>query len=346
MAVSSTPKPTRSSLAVTEASLQAANLAVAGAMAAFNPQLPLAVALSGGADSSALLVACAGKWPGQVSAVHIHHGLQSAADEFERHSRALCAQLQVPIEVLRVDARPAPGQSPENAARLARYEAFRLFTQQQRAQEAINSIATGQHADDQVETLLLALSRGAGLPGLAAMPAEWERGGVRFHRPFLRVPGLALREWLGARQIGWIDDPSNLNERFTRNRIRARLLPALAAAFPQFRVTFARSARHAAQAQALLNEVANEDLILTGCPPQLAALRRLSAARQGNLLRYWLRRDHGAGPSEAQLLELLAQIADCTTRGHRINLKIADGHVELRGTSLHYLAAGPVAAAG
>ena len=309
-------------------------------MAAFNPQLPLGVAFSGGADSGALLVACAEKWPGQITALHVHHGLQAAADDFERHCRVLCAQLAVPIAVQHVDATAAPGQSPEDAARTARYEAFSLFIEQGRAKTAIKSIAIGQHADDQVETLLLALSRGAGLPGLSAMPAQWERGGLHFHRPFLRVPGPMLRDWLAARDIDWIEDPTNLDERFTRNRIRARLLPPLEAAFPQFRETFARSARHAAQAQALLNEVAGDDLLGTGCPPQLAALRQLSQARQANVLRYWLRREFGAGPSEAQLSELLSQIADCSTRGHRIELKIADGQIVLRSASLHFLVAG------
>src|SRR5690606_13972312 len=87
------------------------------AMAAFAPPLPLAVALSGGADSTALLLACAQRWPGQVHAIHVHHGLQAAAEDFQRHCEALCARLQVPLAVCRVDARHAPGQSPEDAAR-------------------------------------------------------------------------------------------------------------------------------------------------------------------------------------------------------------------------------------
>jgi len=96
----------------------------AEALAAFSPGLPVAVALSGGADSTALLIACAERWPGQVRAVHVHHGLQSAADDFEAFCRQLCAQLQVPLCVQRVDARAAPGQSPEDAARQARYAAL------------------------------------------------------------------------------------------------------------------------------------------------------------------------------------------------------------------------------
>src|SRR5512145_1945692 len=98
---------------------------LAQALQDFQPGLPLAVAYSGGADSTALLLACAERWPGQVSAIHIHHGLQAAADGFELHCRDFCARLGVPLQVLRVDARHAPGQSPEEAARSARYAALR-----------------------------------------------------------------------------------------------------------------------------------------------------------------------------------------------------------------------------
>ncbi|HEY9208889.1 MAG TPA: tRNA lysidine(34) synthetase TilS, partial [Acidovorax sp.] len=146
------------------------------AMAAFSPALPLAVGLSGGADSTALLLACAQKWPGQVQAIHVHHGLQAAADDFEQHCRALCKRLQVPLTVQRIDARHAPGESPEDAARRERYKAFEAVAHASKSQNAIHSIALAQHADDQAETLLLALSRGAGVAGLAAMPADWERG--------------------------------------------------------------------------------------------------------------------------------------------------------------------------
>ncbi|HEY5580179.1 MAG TPA: tRNA lysidine(34) synthetase TilS, partial [Rhodoferax sp.] len=142
-------------------------------MAAFTPTLPLAVAFSGGADSTALLLACAEKWPGQVHAIHIHHGVQAAGDDFERHCQTFCAQWSLPLVVKRVDARHASGQSPEDVARRARYKAFEAVALVEYAQEAIKSIAIAQHADDQVETLLLALSRGAGLPGMSAMPATW-----------------------------------------------------------------------------------------------------------------------------------------------------------------------------
>jgi tRNA(Ile)-lysidine synthase len=309
---------------------------LAQALRDFAPELPLAVGYSGGADSTALLLACAERWPGQVVAFHVHHGLQAAADTFEQHCRAFCAQLGVSLRVRHVDARPTPGQSPEDAARNARYESFRLLVQADATQSAIKSIALAQQADDQVETLLLALSRGAGLAGMSAMPAQWQRDGICYHRPLLAVPGAALRDWLRERGVDWIEDPTNRDERYTRNRIRARLLPALAEAFPQFRDTFARSAAHAAEAQHLLDEVAAEDLDRIGRPPQIALLQQLTRARQGNALRHWLRRDHGAAavPTQAQLQELLDQLAACRTRGHRIHLKVGAGFVERQGAVL------------
>lgn len=308
----------------------------ARAMAAFEPGLPLAVALSGGADSTALLLACAEKWPGQVRAIHVHHGLQAAADGFERQCMALCGRLNVPLVVRRVDARHASGESPENAARTVRYEEISSVPSVEWSDVAITDIAVAQHADDQVETILLALSRGAGLPGLAAMPARWQRAGLTWHRPLLDVSGPAIRDWLIKRRENWVEDPSNADQRFTRNRIRAQLLPALAAAFPQFRDTFARSAAHAAQAQTVLNEVAAQDLAGLGMPPLILRLQALSRARQANALRHWLRGAHGTTASTAQLAELLDQIAACTTRGHRLRLKVGSGFVLRQGETIDW----------
>ncbi|MFM2049513.1 MAG: hypothetical protein RL682_4, partial [Pseudomonadota bacterium] len=131
-------------------------------MQAFQPELPLGVALSGGADSTALLTLCAAKWPGQVVALHVNHGLQPAAVLFEQHCKRLCIRLHVPLRNYQAEAKNAPGQSPEDAARIARYKALRALALAESAQPAIKSIAIAQHADDQVETILLALSRGAG----------------------------------------------------------------------------------------------------------------------------------------------------------------------------------------
>ena len=304
------------------------------ALAEFSPGLPFAVALSGGADSTALLLACAQRWPGQVRAVHIHHGLQEAADGFEAHCRALCLQLALPLAVRRVQAGPVSGQSPEDAARRARYLALAEAVHNEWPE--VHDVALAQHADDQIETLLIALSRGAGLPGLASMPAHWHRQGLNWHRPWLAVPGSALRDWLQSQGQSWVEDPSNADQHLTRNRIRAQVLPALSKALPAYRATFARSAAHAAQAQEVLNEVAKHDLTQVGVPPRIEALQQLSRARQALVLRHWLRQHHATTPSTAQLQELLDQVAACTTRGHRLHLKVGQGFVQRQAGHLSW----------
>ena len=304
-------------------------LSIEQAIAAFSAPLPLVVAYSGGADSTALLWHCARSWPGQISAVHVHHGLQAAADGFQQHCENFCAHLGVGLTVLRANAQAQNGQSPEDAARIARYAAF--------ASLGVASIALAHHADDQIETFLLALSRGAGLPGLSAMPAELERNGVLYLRPFLLVSAQDIRDDLLANGISFINDPSNHNLQFTRNRIRAQLLPPLKAAFPQFGQTLSRSLGHIAQAQVLLNEIAETDLAgvcAQSQGPSIKALQALCQARQANVLRYWLRQRHQTTPSEAQLAELQQQIVHCTTRGHSIHLKVGGGFVQREAGTL------------
>lgn len=299
----------------------------------FAPALPLAVALSGGADSTALLLACAQKWPGKVVAVHVNHGLQQAAQAFEAHCQALSARLGVPLSIEYVDAHAAPGQSPEDAARIARYGALDRFAQTAYHDGVrVASVALAQHADDQVETLLIALGRGAGLAGLSAMPAHWVRQGMDFYRPLLAVGAADIRQWLAERGEGFIDDPTNADTTFLRNRIRARLMPALRDVFPHYAQTMARSAAHAAQAQALLTEVAAADwqdvCDATQAAPQIKRLQALGATRQSNVLRHWLAQHCHTQASTAQLKELMRQIAACTTRGHRIQIKVGHGFVQ------------------
>lgn len=299
----------------------------------------MAVAYSAGVDSTALLHAAHQRWPGGVVALHVHHGLQDAADGFEATARATCEQLGVPLHSARVDARPEVGQSPEDAARRHRYAALADLANAAGA----NTVLLAQHADDQAETVLLALSRGAGLPGLAAMPDRFERHGTVFGRPLLDLPAADLRAWLQANGHVFVDDPTNTDKRFTRNRIRAHLLPAWEQGFPGFRPMLARSARHAAQAQELLDELARIDLATTGQPPSIAALQALSPERQANALRHWLRVNWGVVPSEAQMAELLDQLAACRTRGHRIELKVADGTLRRDGAQLSFSRPGQAA---
>lgn len=292
-----------------------------------SPPLPLAVALSGGADSVALLLHCTARWPGRVWAVHVHHGLQAAADGFEAHCRALCTRMGIPLVVQRLSVQATPGQSPEDAARVARYRALREAMGAPGGMPGTRTIALGHHADDQVETLILALSRGAGLRGMSAMPRCIERDGLCYYRPFLSLNAAQIRQGLQAQGVAWVEDPTNDHLCYTRNRIRAQVMPALEAAFPGFRQTFARSAAHAAQAQMVLDEVAAADLAEVGTPPGIRALQGLSRARQANVLRHWLRSACGTNASTAQLEELLHQVDACRTRGQQIHIKVGTGFV-------------------
>ena len=295
--------------------------------------------------------------PGQVQAIHIHHGLQAAADDFAAHCQAFCDRLGVLLHIVHVNASAVAGQSPEDAARKARYTALsakvselnRPVDQEIRAQAAIKTVALAQHADDQVETLLLALSRGAGLPGLSSMPARWQRDGVEFVRPLLGMTSFEIRSYLaglgltarlpGSANVGmgWVEDPTNIDTQFTRNRIRHDLIPALEKTFPQFRQTFARSAAHAAAAQTLLGQLAVEDLAKTGNPPRVVALQQLTPERQANVLRHWLKSCYAVSPSTVQLAELQSQISHCTHRGKNIHMKVGSGHVARDGEYLAYL---------
>jgi tRNA(Ile)-lysidine synthase len=138
--------------------------------------------------------------------------------------------------------------------------------------------------------------------------------------------------------VGFVEDPTNADVRFTRNRIRTQILPILHAAFPHFRDTFARSASHAAQAQALLDEIAGQDLALVlrahDGLPLIQALQQLGGPRQANALRYWLKSAYGVIPSAAQLGELQKLIKACRTRGHHIHLKVGQGFAQRKGAVL------------
>lgn len=292
----------------------------------------LAVAYSAGADSTALLVAAHALWPGRVVALHVHHGLQAAADAFETTARTTCDRLGVPLHLAHVRATPARGQSPEDAARLHRYRALADLAKSAGA----GLVLLAHHADDQAETLMLALSRGGGLPGLSAMPDHFERHGMRFARPLLEIPAGALRAWVECSGEPFVDDPSNADLRFTRNRIRKTLLPAWEACFPGFRLMLARSARHAAQAQQLLDDLARIDLAAVGEPPSITGLQVLSRERQANVLRHWLRSGWGVVPTTAQMEQVLNQVTACLTRGHRIELKVADGTLRRDGGHLTF----------
>ncbi|TBU98989.1 tRNA lysidine(34) synthetase TilS [Phytopseudomonas dryadis] len=254
------------------------------------------VALSGGLDSSVLLhllvqLSRREALP-PLSAIHIHHGLQAAADGWADHCQRLCDELGVPLTMRRV--RVAEGASLERAARQARYDAFAA------ALAPGEVLLLGQHRDDQAETLLFRLLRGAGVQGLAAMPPSRSLAAGHLLRPLLDCPRQALSDYAQAHGLRWVEDPSNADLRFSRNYLRHRLLPLIGERWPAAVETLARAADHQREAALLLDELAQQDLAAAQIPPQtyawlglasltLAPLRRLSPPRQRNAVRHWLR---------------------------------------------------------
>ncbi len=250
------------------------------------PALPVCVAFSAGADSTALLAALAPlRAQGLIlRAVHVDHGLQAAAAAFRRQARRTAGSLGVPLRVLKVAAGPRRGESPEAAARAARYQAL------ERELGRGEYLFTAHHQDDQLESVLLQLLRGCGLAGLSGMAASGPFGRGTLVRPLLAVPGESLRGWLAAEGLAWAEDPTNAEERFDRNYLRGRVLPVLRARWPGAAATVARVARHAAEAQGLLEGQALADLAQgrLGAALQVSALRRLPPARRRNALRHWI----------------------------------------------------------
>ena len=252
------------------------------------------VALSGGLDSCVLLHALVSLKRRQtlpvLRAIHVHHGLQAAADAWPAHCQRLCDGLGVELAVRHV--RVAQAASIEQSARDARYAAFA---------EALlpgEVLLTGQHRDDQAETLLLRLLRGAGVRGLAGMPVRRGLGVGELVRPLLDVSRAELLAYAQAHGLQWVEDPSNQQTQFSRNYLRHAVLPAMTARWPQALRSLARTAGHLAEARELLDERAQEDLAPLSAPDEfswlklpslnLPALKRLSPARQRNALQYWL----------------------------------------------------------
>ncbi|HEX7329240.1 MAG TPA: tRNA lysidine(34) synthetase TilS [Casimicrobiaceae bacterium] len=278
----------------------------------------IAVALSGGRDSSALLDAAAelrGELRFDLVAFHVHHGLSAHADAWADLCRANCAALGVPLDIRRLDlARKSPA-GIEAAARNGRYEALAELART----HAIDAVLLAHHADDQAETVLLQLLRGSGPRGLAAMPVSTaDRGGVstadrgvRWLRPLLEVPREAIDACVEARALRYVDDDSNADARHRRNALRGSVVPALRAIAPGYPRTLVRAARLQADAAALLDDLAAIDArdACDGHSLERSALCALEPRRAANLLRWFLRGHDLPAPSSARLSEMLRQLA-------------------------------------
>ena len=275
------------------------------------PLLPerssILIGLSGGVDSVLLLhllSLLAPRYSWQLTALHVHHGLSQNADAWADFCARLCACRDIPLHIEHVDIAPLRAQGIEAAARHLRREAF--------AAQACDFVVLAHHADDQAETLLLQLLRGAGVKGASAMPLLSSKGALKLVRPLLhttRQEIVACAEQLG---LQWIEDESNADDSYPRNYLRHRLLPQFAERFPAYRETLSRSAQHFAEASGLLDELAQQDgaHALSGDTLAVSALQTLSRARAGNLLRYFLYRLGAPMPQAVQLDDMLHQLCD------------------------------------
>jgi tRNA(Ile)-lysidine synthase len=290
------------------------------------PDVNLCVALSGGVDSVSLLAALAKRpsiaGPLQKSsasaaspaaspaarrlrasslrAIHIHHGLRPNADAWADHCSTLAAKLGVPLEVIRVKVPQRRGDSVEASARVARYAALA------RALQPGEVLLTAHHQDDQLETVLLQLLRGAGIAGLAAVAevAPFARG--RVVRPLLTCSRASLEEWARRHRLSWVEDDSNADERYDRNYLRHTVVPLIRERWPGAGQALSRAARHAAEARRLLDSLALVDVERAAVGPSLSAqrLRALEPDRRRNALRFWITRAGFIVPDTRRLEEI------------------------------------------
>lgn len=306
----------------------------------------VAVALSGGIDSVALaLVAaqvCRGKHP--LHFFHIHHGLLPEADGWVQHLAQFAQALGVPLRVRRVHVDLDQGLGIEASARQARYEALADLA----SEHSVSAILLAHHQQDQAETVLLRLLRGAGVLGLGAMQKDVARQGMRLLRPWLdveRTQLVAVAQDYAAR-TGWsaVQDPSNTDPHYKRGAFRTELLPTLEKHWPAWRQTLVRHAKQAVEVSEILDEVAARDWLTleptqvhAGSVPDafgqsfsLAAWRVLSPARQALVLRYWLGQHHIPMPGERRLADLMRQLRHLHALGHDRDLHWQHGAVSVR----------------
>lgn len=262
------------------------------------------LAYSGGLDSQVLLQLLS-QLPITLRAVYVDHGLQAASAQWAQHCEQSCEALGVPFQVVAVDASAAPRQSPEAAARQARYAALQSLMQPG------DCLLTAHHQDDQGETLLLQLFRGAGIKGVAAMPFFKAWGKVYHARPLLDLERADLRSYAEAQGLRWVEDPSNEQSRYDRNYLRHHVMPLLKQRWPSVLHNLHRYASHQGESDQLLQQLAQLDL--QAFPDHrdslsIEALAKLDPLRQKNLLRYWLTLQGQPLPSAAILDEILKQV--------------------------------------
>jgi tRNA(Ile)-lysidine synthase len=302
------------------------------------PQARLTLGLSGGLDSVVLLeVLCRLARPlgFKLACVHVNHGISPNAQRWAAFCARKCKRLDIPLASHQADLAPYRAEGLEAAARRARYEIY--------ARQDADFIVLAQHLDDQAETLLLQLLRGAGVKGGAAMPLLRQqgrgKGGRPVRAPAILRPMLALSRqqieaYARARRLKWVEDESNADIGYDRNFLRHRVLPVLGRAFPAYRATLARAAGHLAEAGLILDQLAEADAkhAVAGNKLALAGLQGIGVARAKNLVRWLLLQRGGAAPETDRLEEALRQLFNARDDAA---VRVALGACELRRYAGH-----------
>ncbi|MEF8701919.1 MAG: tRNA lysidine(34) synthetase TilS [Candidatus Accumulibacter sp. UW26] len=304
----------------------------------------LCVGLSGGRDSVVLLHALvalrARGMACELSAVHVHHGLSAHADAWASFCADFCRCLEVPLVIARVNVPCVSREGPEAAARRLRHAVF--------AGCAADWLALAHHRDDQAETVLFRLLRGAGVSGAGGMPDERSQGdGPRLIRPLLDRPRSLIARYAEAHALAWVEDASNADPRYRRNYLRHEVMPRIEAQFPGAAAALARAGRHFAEAAPLLDELAAIDRAATTSDRGLIDLARFNALRPPrarNLLRCELRAAGFRTPEARWLDEALRQLAT-VGGGSQTCVSTADGDLHVYRGELHVVARCPQVAA-
>ena len=292
------------------------------------------IGFSGGADSTALLVAVnelAAEMPINFLAVHFNHGLQAAATGWQDHCQSFCESRRIPFRAEQLLLKSRHGGSPEEQARQCRYTAV------ERLLGKGDIFLTAHHADDNAETLMLNLMRGSGVDGLAGIPQQRKMGWGWVVRPLLDFRRCDLEKFLRERGIIWLEDPSNLEQKFDRNFLRNAVFPELEKRWPGAVLRMNQTAGHARQLTTTVAKLlagVHGSLILDDFTLALQPLRSLDTELQAVLLRQWVRDQDIITPPRRRLLEFLHQLNACAVRGTRAELRWANCMIKQHGQLL------------
>ena len=298
---------------------------------------PLYTGFSGGCDSVVLLHALCrlrdrGDFSCRLCAIHVHHAISPNAGDWADFCKAFCAAHEVDLEIVRVKVPRHTGEGLEAAARQARYAAF--------ADCGVRWLALAHHRDDQAETVLLNLLRGAGVAGAAGMPEERDYAGMRLLRPLLDVSRAAIEAYAEQHGLSWVNDESNEDAHYRRNFLRHQIMPALEDKFPGAVGSLARAAGYFAESHQLLDILAAEDFLRLSKVAgtlSLSGVNALPEIRARNLLRWFLRENGFRAPQARWLEECLSQLK-CASSDAEICLSGADGELHVYRDQIYLLA--------